>query len=249
MCIIVYKPTGIENPSWNTLNRCFNYNPHGAGFMYAEDGKVHIQKGFMTWNQFKKAFKPFKNRTDLPIVCHFRITTHGETEKGLCHPFPVSSNRYELKATKSVADIAIAHNGCISLTNNPGEGMSDTSEFVRKYANIIITNPMWYHNANANKMLAEIIKSKMLVLSNDGHGEVVGDGWFEEDGVMFSNDTYKDYNWYFDDYGNGWYEGDMGTVFGSPSYCKFWFTEDGKTEATKPSKECMHCVEYETCWA
>ena len=53
MCIIVYKPTGIESPSWATLHQCFDYNSDGAGFMYAENGKVYIQKGYMTWNSFK----------------------------------------------------------------------------------------------------------------------------------------------------------------------------------------------------
>ena len=196
MCIIVYKPTGIESPSWATLHQCFDYNNDGAGFMYAENGKVYIQKGYMTWNSFKKAFKPFKNRVDLPLVLHFRITTHGGTEKGLCHPFPLTSNVTELKATKSVTDIGIAHNGFISMTSYASKGASDTSEFIRKYASCIIASPQWYRNPNANKVLAEVIGSRMLVLSNDGHGEVVGDGWVEEDGVMFSNTSYKEYAWW-----------------------------------------------------
>ena len=197
MCIIVYKPTGIENPSWATLHQCFDYNNDGAGFMYAKNGKVYIQKGFMSWNSFKKAFKPFKNRTDLPLVMHFRITTHGGTEKGLCHPFPLTSNVTELKATKSVTDIGIAHNGFISMTSYATNGASDTSEFIRKYASTIITSPQWYRNPNANRVLAEVIGSKMLVLSNDGHGEVVGDGWVEENGVMFSNNTFREYAWWY----------------------------------------------------
>lgn len=269
MCIIVYKPAGIENPSWATLHKCFDYNPDGAGFMYAEGGKVHINKGFMSWNGFKKAFKPFKNRQDLPIVCHFRITTHGGTEKGLCHPFPLSSNTEELKATESETEIGIAHNGCISLTSYAGKGMSDTSEFVRKYANIIVTSPQWYRNPNANKLLSEVIGSKMLVLSNDGHGEVVGNGWTEDNGVMYSNKTYMSYgNWwksslsttttkesksnkhtnvYDDGYLSGWdygYDYDDGTY--KPTYCKYWYTDTG--EATAPSEACKGCCEYRYCW-
>ena len=242
MCIIVYKPTGIENPSWATLHNCFDYNSDGAGFMYAENNRVYIEKGFMSWTAFKKAFKPFKNRTDLPIVMHFRITTHGTTTKELCHPFPLSSNKSELRATKIITDIGIAHNGCISLTSKCGTDMSDTSEFIRKYANIIITSPKWYENVNSNKLLAEVINSKMLVLSNDGHGEVVGTGWIEEDGVMYSNSSFKSYaynkyythtsSYYNDDY---LYEGF------EPTWCRFW--SDGK-----PSKECYGCYTYDYCW-
>lgn len=261
MCIIVYKPAGIESPSWATLHKCFNYNSDGAGFMYAENGKVHIHKGFMSWNGFKKAFKAFKNRQDLPLVCHFRITTHGGTEKGLCHPFPLSSNVSELKATESETEIGIAHNGCISLTSYAGKGMSDTSEFIRKYANIIVTNPQWYRNPDANKLLGEVIGSKMLVLSNDGHGEVVGDGWTEDNGVMYSNKTYMSYtNWwsnstvsnkslYSDMYSDAYTSGyDYGYNDGTyrPTYCKYWYTEKG--EASTPSKECEGCCEYRYCW-
>ena len=120
--------------------------------------------------------------------------------------------------------------------------MSDTSEFIRKYANIIITSPKWYENVNSNKLLAEVINSKMLVLSNDGHGEVVGTGWIEEDGVMYSNSSFKSYaynkyythtsSYYNDDY---LYEGF------EPTWCRFW--SDGK-----PSKECYGCYTYDYCW-
>lgn len=250
MCIIIYKPTGIENPTWSTLQTCFNSNPHGAGFMYAENGRVYIEKGFMTWTSFKKAFKPFKNRTDLPLVIHFRITTHGGTEQGLTHPFPLTSNINELKSTRMITNVGIAHNGFIALTDYADKGMSDTSEFVRKYANVIITSPKWYNNPNANKLLAEVIGSKMLVLSNDGHGEVVGDGWIEENGVMYSNDSFKSLaDWYgcydWDDYGNI-YEGTaLGTT---PTYCKHWFECDGKTQRKTAPKECDGCIERTWCW-
>ena len=82
------------------------------------------------------------------------------------------------------------------MTSYAKNGASDTSEFIRKYASCIIASPQWYRNPNANKVLAEVIGSRMLVLSNDGHGEVVGDGWVEEDGVMFSNTSYKEYAWW-----------------------------------------------------
>lgn len=282
-CIIVYKPVGIESPTWATLHNCFDYNSDGAGFMYAENGKVYIQKGFMSWNSFKRAFKPFKNRTDLPLVIHFRITTHGGTEKGLCHPFPLSSKTEELKATKSETEIGIAHNGFISMTSYASKGASDTSEFIRKYASTIITNPQWYQNPNANRVLAEVIGSKMLVLSNDGHGEVVGSGWIEENGVMFSNNSYTYdlyHGWYnyslnnantkntetkqvqrTQDYYDSWdYDSEVKQMQSNkgyydawgyddsfhPTYCKFWFTDEG--EATCPSKECEGCCDYKYCW-
>lgn len=257
MCIIVYKPAGTDNPSWETLHNCFKNNNDGAGFMYAENGEVHFEKGFMSWKSFKKAYKPFKNRTDLPIVVHFRITTHGGTEKGLCHPFPLTNDKKELKSISGTTDIGIAHNGCISLTSDANKGMSDTSEFIKKYASVIITNPKWYDNPYANKLLAKVIDSKMLVLSNDGHGEIVGKGWSEVNGVMFSNTSYQKREWvyydtYFDDDWLDYYDDcdddiDRDHIY-HPSYCKFWFTEDGESERVEPAKECIGCKDKEWCW-
>ena len=49
MCIIVAKEIGIEMPSMETLERCFQANPDGAGFMWADGKMVHIRKGFMEY--------------------------------------------------------------------------------------------------------------------------------------------------------------------------------------------------------
>jgi hypothetical protein len=53
MCIIVYKPKGIELPKEDILKNCFDNNADGAGYMYAHKGKVLIHKGFMDWEDFK----------------------------------------------------------------------------------------------------------------------------------------------------------------------------------------------------
>lgn len=246
MCIIVYKPAGIESPSWQVLHNCFENNQDGAGFMYVENGKVYFEKGFMSWRSFKKALKPFKNRTDLPMAIHFRITTHGGTEKGLCHPFPLTENKKELKAISGTTNVGIVHNGCISMVGKPDIGMSDTSDFIRKYANIVITSPKWYNNPNANKVLAELIGSKMLVLSNDGHGEVVGNGWNEVDGVLFSNSSFQKYYWCkYNDEDDGY--NDRYEEY-HPTYCRFWFEENGETERNVMPKECEGCIEKSWCW-
>ena len=42
MCIAIYKPEGKIIP-YNTLKECYDANPDGAGFMYAEDKVLHIQ--------------------------------------------------------------------------------------------------------------------------------------------------------------------------------------------------------------
>ena len=47
MCIICVSPRKVRQPSLATIKTMFLRNPHGAGYMFARDGKVHISKGYM----------------------------------------------------------------------------------------------------------------------------------------------------------------------------------------------------------
>ena len=51
MCIAIYKPSD-KILSQETLNECYDSNPDGAGFMYAQDKKLHIEKGFFSYDSF-----------------------------------------------------------------------------------------------------------------------------------------------------------------------------------------------------
>ena len=52
MCIIAIKPKDIDLPSKEYLENCFINNDDGAGFMYTENNKVKIYKGYMTLTLF-----------------------------------------------------------------------------------------------------------------------------------------------------------------------------------------------------
>ena len=55
MCIIAAKAKGVAMPDDQTIENMWYGNSDGAGFMYAENGKVYIRKGFMEYSQFRKA--------------------------------------------------------------------------------------------------------------------------------------------------------------------------------------------------
>ena len=57
MCIIVVKKAGIAAPSDEMFENMWNHNPDGAGFMYTANGGVCIEKGFMEYKDFYKAYK------------------------------------------------------------------------------------------------------------------------------------------------------------------------------------------------
>ena len=73
---------------------------------------------------------------------------------------------------------------------------------------------------------------------------VVGDGWSEENGVLFSNTSYKPYRYLTSKYNSSYkyrsYDSSFYEGF-DPSYCRLW--QNGE-----PTKECESCVSYGYCW-
>ena len=98
MCVAIYKPVGVKTPSLETLFQCWEANPDGAGFALPipdnEKYAFHIRKGFMTWEDFVRAFEKF-NLADCEsdLLIHFRIATHGGISPGNTHPFPITKEK------------------------------------------------------------------------------------------------------------------------------------------------------------
>lgn len=95
MCIIAAKPAGVKMPSRDTIRTMWAGNPDGAGVMYAQDGKVRIDKGFMKLSDLEAHLDKLERSLDLTatgVVLHFRITTHGGTCPENCHPFPLTDS-------------------------------------------------------------------------------------------------------------------------------------------------------------
>ena len=138
MCIIVAKKKGINIPNEETLRECFNRNSDGAGLMYVKDGKIHIEKGYMTFAAFIERLNNLNkelNFKEKSLVMHFRITTSGGTKPENCHPFPISDKVEDLKATSIITeDVAMAHNGIINTYSGVLENdkLSDTQLFVQR---------------------------------------------------------------------------------------------------------------------
>lgn len=193
MCIIAYKPKNEKLPSQNVLKQCFESNPHGAGFMVARGGKVHIRKGYMTFDAFWSALCKMHPRTEEAIVMHFRIKSHGKINPSNCHPFPISNKDSELKSLSFNANTGLAHNGIISAVNPEGD-MSDTMTFI-KY---VISTPNVFNNRKDDTiawLIDEFVgTSKIILLNADGSAEFFGlseKNWTKSEGVLFSNDTFK----------------------------------------------------------
>lgn len=194
MCVIAAKPSGVKMPSVSAIENMWYKNPDGAGFMYAFNGKVYIEKGFMKLNDFEDALERIQQKIDLkdiPVVMHFRIATHGGVIPANTHPFPVSSSMSMLQKLKCNTSLGVAHNGIIEIT--PRKGVSDTMEYVAsQLAPLYKGVPEFYLNPHLMEMVDNAVQSKLAFLTKDG--EIYTVGKFEtEDDIMYSNSSYKPY--------------------------------------------------------
>lgn len=179
MCIAIYKPSD-KILSQETLNECYDSNPDGAGFMYAQDKKLHIEKGFFSYDSFYNAFKQHEHKQ---AVIHFRIKTHGKIDTTNCHPFAVNNA------------IGFVHNGIINGFGDTDH--SDTIGFnnailqplVHKWGNLAL-----FQDPIINLIEGRIGYSKLVFLDRHGNHKIMNEGkgvW--DDGVWYSNNSYKPY--------------------------------------------------------
>ena len=235
MCIIAAKAKGVAMPSDQTIENMWYGNPDGAGFMYAENGKVYIRKGFMEFDQFRKALDELAathDLTQLPLVMHFRITTHGGTKPANCHPFPITDSIGVLSKLDTKCRVGVAHNGVIDIT--PRKGISDTMEYIAsQLAPLSRAFPEFYKNKHLIEMIYNATGSRLAFLARDGSIYTVGD-FVEDNGVLYSNTSYR-YSRSLRDFSYGWlssgnspreYGSCMDDLYGSYTYKTImWVTE------------------------
>lgn len=215
MCIAIGKPMGIDVPSEEILENCWNNNDDGAGFAFNLSNRVVIKKGFMKYKDFIEAFRfydkkyNFKNRG---LLIHFRIATHGARDASMTHPFPIVDDIGALKKIEYNSNYAVIHNGIISLTSDymlsQKTGLSDTALFIKDYLTKLAENRNWFYNKSNFELIEKLIDSKMAILDKNGNIGITS-GFTKDNGVYYSNNTYKEnrvkcnynnYYYYYDNY-------------------------------------------------
>lgn len=196
MCIIAIKEKGIQLPDEQVLKTMFKNNPDGAGFMYAKDGRVIIQKGFMSYENLKTELFRVSDITDIPLILHFRIATSGKVDGGTTHPFPIERKRNKLKRLHCETDIGVVHNGVIQIKTN--KNMSDTMQYIAdKLYTYKHLQSDFYRHSYYMKHIEREIRSKMAFLN--GKGEIYKIGEFINDnGIIYSNHSYKTRQYIYD---------------------------------------------------
>lgn len=215
MCIIAVKPEGITLPD-SIVEGMWNNNSDGAGFMYADRGRVKVVKGLMTLAKFKKALANHMHRK---LVMHFRIRTHGDVMPSLTHPFWVVKN-----------GVAMVHNGIIwdfakKATNHESDSLLFARDIGRRFGNNTMAA---LADPQINEGIAtEIGWSKLVFMDGSGETIFVNEKmghW--KDGVWYSNSGYTTWSWKgsstkygsilmddVEDEGYGYYTGGYGSLY------------------------------------
>ena len=173
MCILIYKPAGVAFTDINTLEKCWDANPDGAGFAVLKN-KIHVVKGLMNFDEFLKAYSALYDKNN-DIIIHFRLASKGPVVKELTHPFVIDKTQppsLEFITNKPI----LFHNG--TIPNLGKDGKSDTLEFAELLAKI--SENTW------DKVISTVRRTDKFIIAKQGEVKLYGD--FEIiDQVYFSN--------------------------------------------------------------
>jgi len=184
MCIIIHKPAGVTLKE-SLYETCFTGNPHGAGFSYVEDGKLHIEKGFFSHAALMSGMKNHHHRD---LVVHYRFATHGAQDARNCHPWPVTDCHEGFS-------FAIHHNGI--LDHRSTKVTSDTGCFVEDILDPLLRRDPWFLQHEYGVTLLENMigsHNKMVIHRSDGAVFFLNrEAGVEDLGCWFSNFGYEPY--------------------------------------------------------
>ena len=188
MCVIAISEKGVRQPNENEFRTMWEHNPHGAGYMFARNGKVEIHKGFMCFDDFIRSVHNEMFTFQDSVIYHFRISTQAGITPEMTHPFPITNQNINImKALDVICNIGVAHNGIIPLTASLHEKeYSDTALFVHKYLSNLVRSPADMQNENIKSMIKELAQSKLAMMDGQGNISTIGD-FFDEDGILLSN--------------------------------------------------------------
>ncbi|MEM1724557.1 MAG: hypothetical protein QXW71_02115 [Thermoplasmata archaeon] len=192
MCVIIYKPRGIELPNDETLQKCWDCNPDGAGIAWIEDGWVIVRKGFM---EFEELLKELKKRdwTDVDLVIHFRLMSKGLKKPELCHPFKVDHRIDQAKKLRyRTKSWVLFHNG--TLTGFGGDWKSDTLDFANWLGRL---KKMGLSDNGIIEVVSKIGSLDRFVLMRPGIVKLIG-RWHKKEDCWFSNLSWDRLKWYYD---------------------------------------------------
>lgn len=166
MCIAVLTKPGAALTE-HMLDHAWRINGDGAGMAYIHNGKVVVEKGFLTKEPFKQAYfrAVEKHGKDNPMLVHLRIGTSGQINAANTHPFEITPQRGPHGA--------FIHNGILFQPTGEAAG----PEKDRRSDTRVVS-----HSLNNILVLEDIKRSK------EGFGRAIG--WGNKFAFLYDNGEY-----------------------------------------------------------
>lgn len=220
MCIAIMKPKD-KTISKDRLKTCCDNNKDGMGFAYVDRDRIIIKK-FMNFDDFYKAYSEVQNKSNMLI--HFRIATHGKVEVNNCHPFKLNDH------------MALIHNGIISGYGDK-EKITDTQDFINKVIGKI-SYKMW-KNPSYRELVGDAIGySKFVVLDTNDNVYIINeDKGVWDDGIWYSNSSYKPKDKPLIKYIGNNYQSSIWDMYGNETYDSWYKRTHGTDDSIEVSAE------------
>ena len=195
MCVIIAKDKNDRLPTIKELKQCFDHNPDGAGFMYTDNGKVVIDKGYMKWSSFiehyEKLVTKYDNFKGKCLVIHCRIGTSGGRNVHNTHGYPLTNKIEYMQKTYVKCNVGLMHNGIISDYLPEEDYYNDTQEYIKSFVyNLQYFDRQFYKRKYFRDMIQDTSKSKWAILDKDDNLYKIG-VYSVENGLAFSNLYHK----------------------------------------------------------
>jgi predicted glutamine amidotransferase len=184
VCIAILTEKG-KSVSSASLYKGWSVNRDGAGFAYLDaDGKVQIDSGYMSYNEFEKAYRGAveKYGNNGPMLVHMRIRSAGGFGQKNCHPFRIKGG-------------AMIHNGTLFTpesdhdTRKP-DRKSDTRIFAETFHNILDYESVKLGEKDILKAVGTY--NKLVFLYDTGKYHIMNEkSGYWDDGIWYSNEGCK----------------------------------------------------------
>jgi hypothetical protein len=189
MCLLIVKKKGGPLPPKWALQNGYLSNPHGCGIAHWKKGgkSVHIKKDFPDVHFLGVWLSENVKRADVCLI-HFRFASSGLIAASHRHPFPVTAKQSSLCALNTRCQAALAHNGIMSEFETKIGGNSDTMNFITE-----VMAPLRgvLNHKGVQKLLSRyLVHQRVALLMSNGALHLYGQGWIEDEGVMYSNHGY-----------------------------------------------------------
>ena len=197
MCVIIGISKG-KMISDEEIEKAWNTNSDGAGYMYRKDGKVYYKRGFMDKDEYIEEVKKIMGKYSL--VLHLRISTSSKVNKMQTHPYELDN----ITQIQGVTEQPVScMNGIVSRTAYDDiPDCNDTMSYIVQN-NELFKKFITLDNMNDKIHLIDFIKehsgAKWAVMTPTE--TLFSGGFIEEDGVWYSNLNHRrTYIYNYDDY-------------------------------------------------